>query len=260
MPPSVRDLISPNLAIALGYCQFKGRIITPVAKFGRNIAVGSGGFEPIATDGILNFLQAPDTMRIKAGGNAADTAAGAGAREITLQGVAVVDGNLRIAAEILVTAGASASAATALSWWRVFRSFVSGVGTYGGANTGVITIENVNTPADRLIIPAGVGQTQTSVFLTPDDQQLLIEHFTISVDVNQAAEIQIVTRENFTTVAAPMKPTRIRATTEITDNVNVIELDSLLEIPPLSDVWIIGQSTAGSAVVSTLMDGKLVSA
>ncbi len=257
MLESVRHLVTPNIAVALGYTQFKGRRLTRAASFGRNTNVGSSAFEPIATDGILNFLQAPDTMRIKAGGNVADDAAGTGAREILLRGIAVVDGNVRFAAETLITAGASASAPTALSWWRVFRSIVTGVGTYGGVNTGIITIENVNTPTDQLILPAGVGQSKTTLFSTPDDQQLLVEKFIFSVDVAQAAEINIVTRENFTTVAAPMSPTRIRATTEISSNAITVETSAILIIPPLTDIWIEAKATASSAVVSALMNGKL---
>lgn len=256
MPDNVRSLISPDLAVSLGYAHYKKQRVLPFTKFGRNTAVGSGGFEPITPTGVLNFLQAPDTMRIKAGGNGADSAAAAGAREITLKGIAVVDGNLRIATETLATAGASASAPTTLSWWRVWQAVVSAVGAYGGANIGTITIQNVNTPLELVTIPAGVGQTQTSAFATPDDKSLFIDQFMLSVDVKQNTEIQIVTRENFN-VLAPFSAARTRATTEIDTNAIDVPLKTPLEIPPLSDVWVIGKATAASAVVSTLMNGKL---
>lgn len=256
MAETVRNLLSPDLAVSLGFAHFKGQPILPFAKFGRNTAVGSGTFEPITPTGVLNFLQAPDTMRIKAGGNGADNAAAAGAREITLQGIAVVNGNLRIATEKLVTAGASASNPTALSWWRVFRAFVSAAGAYGGTNIGIITIQNVNTPLERLTIPAGVGQSQTSAFATPDDKTLFVDQFILSVDVNQNAEIQIVTRENFN-VLVPFSAARVRATTEISTNAIDVPLMTPLEVPPLTDIWVVGKATAASAVVSTIMNGKL---
>ena len=59
-----------------------------VHKYGRNPAVGNG-----SEDGILQaaanftFRTSATTFRIAAGGNAADTSAGAGAREITIQGI-----------------------------------------------------------------------------------------------------------------------------------------------------------------------------
>ena len=58
-----------------------------VHKFGKNEDVGAT-FEPLTIGGVYQTLQpaAATTLRVKAG-NANDTAAGTGAREVTVQGL-----------------------------------------------------------------------------------------------------------------------------------------------------------------------------
>jgi hypothetical protein len=57
-------------------------------KFGANPAVGNGAFEDIwYNGGSYTLLTSAETVRVKAGGNAADDSAGAGARTITVYGL-----------------------------------------------------------------------------------------------------------------------------------------------------------------------------
>jgi len=118
--------------------------LTDTKKFGRNAAIGTT-YGPVALGGVYQTPQASGAtaLRIKAGGNAADTAAGAGAREITLGGL---DENFEYATETLATAGASASSATTTTFTRLFRFYVSASGTYAtasaGSHVGDIVIEN----------------------------------------------------------------------------------------------------------------------
>ena len=67
----------------------KGNITgsTIVNKFGRNASVGTT-YVPVTVGGVYNTPQpaAATTLRIKAGGDANDAAAGTGAREVTVVG------------------------------------------------------------------------------------------------------------------------------------------------------------------------------
>jgi hypothetical protein len=85
--------------------------------FGRNTSIGIT-FEPITPGGVLRLPLPADAqrLRIAAGGNAADSAAGAGAQQILISGLNA-EGNK--AAEIVTTAGATASALTTTAFWRV---------------------------------------------------------------------------------------------------------------------------------------------
>ena len=133
--------------------------IRNVLKFGRNDSVGTS-FVPICLGGIYNTPQSGSatTLRIKAGGNANDTAAGSGAREITIQGL---DENFLEVSDTLATAGASASSATTTTFTRVFRAWVSESGTYAaataGSHSGDIVIENGAGGTDWLTIDTSVG-------------------------------------------------------------------------------------------------------
>ena len=93
--------------------------ITSVHKFGENPAVGTTEEDIWFGGGLYNWLQSAATVRIAAGGNAADDSAGAGAREIQVEGL---DSNWDEATELITTNGASASTATSTSFIRVNRA------------------------------------------------------------------------------------------------------------------------------------------
>lgn len=180
-----------------------------VHKFGRNDAVPNGSWAhisllPFATS---DFRQSAATMRIKAGGNAADTAAGAGAREVTIQGI---DSSFAETSEAVATAGASASSATSASFWRVHRAWVSAVGAYSAANTGIVTIEDSGGAADMISIGAGEGQTQYTGYTIPTGKTGYLLSVHVTVDSNKTANIRVMTRDDIDTVAAPMKSARLK--------------------------------------------------
>src|SRR6056300_684819 len=79
---------------------------TMVHKFGKNATVPNGSWAHISLTPFdtANFRQSAISMRVKAGGDAADTVAGAGARTVTIQGI---DSNFDEASETVDLAGAS---------------------------------------------------------------------------------------------------------------------------------------------------------
>jgi hypothetical protein len=129
-----------------------------VHKFGMNLTTASGDaiWEPGGAYPYLTYTGTAKAMRVKAGGNAADTAAGTGARTVTIQGL---DENFAIAQETVTLAGASASAATTTTFSRVLRVFVATTGT-GRTNASTIDIEDSGgaaTYARRRLVGLGDG-------------------------------------------------------------------------------------------------------
>ena len=226
-----------------------------VHKFGRNSAVPNGSWEGILeTTAQFNWLTAATTVRIKAGGNAADTAAGAGAREIIVEGI---NGSGALASEVIATAGALASSATITSFWRVFRVYVSAVGTYGVANTGAIVIENSAGGTDLLGILAGQSQSEYGAYSIPAGKTGYLLSVSLSVDSGKAADVRLFTRENFNDVVAPMSPKRLRMYWDAVLGQEEIKPKSpILSLPPYTDMWLEGNG--GGAQTEVEVDFEIL--
>ena len=180
---------------------------TIVHKFGRNDAVPNGSFAFVNQLGMTAWpLSAATTVRVKAGGDAADTVAGAGARTLVVLGI---DDTLAEAQEEIDLAGISASAATTTKFWRVYRSWVSGVGTYGAANTGAIVVENGAGGTDLIQVTADEGQSQFCAWTVPAGKTAYLLSVDVSVDAAKAADIRVFWRADMTNTTAPMSPKRV---------------------------------------------------
>ncbi len=182
---------------------------TMVHKFGRNAAVANGVFEHVSLlSAVAVFLTAPTTVRIKAGGDAADTAAGVGAQAITIEGI---DDSLNAVSESVATAGASASAATTALFWRVHRAYVTpaSAGTYGAANTAAVIIENSGGGTDLISIGIEEGQSQYGGYAVPTGFTGYLIGTHLMVDASKAADWRLLKRANFNDFSTPFQPIRI---------------------------------------------------
>lgn len=134
-----------------------------VNKFGENLDVDTTEEDLWSVGGSLVYLTSAENFRIQAGGNAADTAAGTGAREID---ITFLDANYNEVTETLATAGASASASTAVTGLRVLRVACGACGS-SESNVGIITIEAVTATTTQALVPAGDGQSQQCHYTIP---------------------------------------------------------------------------------------------
>lgn len=179
-----------------------------VHKFGRNAAVPNGSWEFVTLLGQTgHVLSAATAVRIKSGGDAADTAAGNGAREITVQGI---DDSFNEISVTIATNGASASTATTELFWRVHRAWVSSCGTYGAANTAAITIENGTGGTDIMQMGIEEGQSQDCVWSVPTGKTAYLVSLNINVDASKPADIRLFTRNDLDDTTAPMKSKRLK--------------------------------------------------
>lgn len=180
-----------------------------VHKFGTNHAVPNAVFEIVCSLSVpyAGFLAAPSTVRIQAGGNADDSAAGPGARSITVQGL---DNSLARISEDIVTNGGAASLVTSALFWRIDRAFVKDAGTYATpVNTGDIVVEDSGGGADLIQIDAGEGQTLHAHYAVADNIDAYWIGYELSADVTQAADFQFFRRANLNDASAPVSPARL---------------------------------------------------
>jgi len=220
-----------------------------VHKFGRNDAVPNGTWAFVTLLGHTSWpLSAATTVRIKAGGDAADDAAGNGAREITIQGI---DSNLAEITEAITTNGVDASAATTAEFWRVHRMWVSSVGTYGAANTAAITLENSGGGTDLIQIGVEDGQTQFTGWTVPTGKTAYLLSLHTHVDAGKAARIRVFTRADMNDAVAPMKSRRLKLFFDgVMGEFRYMPRGPEVAIPALSDIWVEAYGEGASTEVS----------
>lgn len=219
-----------------------------VHKFGRNPDVPNGSWEFCSLLGHTGWpLSAATQVRIKSGGNVADDSSGSGARAVTIQGI---DANFKEVSEVLTTAGASASASSVNSYWRVHRAWVSSAGTYGGANVGDIVIESTGA-VDCIQIGAGDGQTQFAGWTIPEGYEAALLSICVTVDSNKAANVRMFTREQIDVVSAPVQSKRLKLNFDAISGSLPFEPRSPLKfLPGKTDIWFEAYGNGGTAAVS----------
>lgn len=190
--------------------------ITSVKKFGRNPVVGTS-FVPITMGGSYEVPQSGSatTLRIKAGGNANDTAAGSGAREITVVGL---DGSFEELTETIATAGASASSATTGTFTRLLRMYVSASGTYAtavaGSHSGDIVIENGAGGTDWGTIDSTdfpKGQSEIGAYSIPAGTTGYVKLRNLSVDSGKTIDLVFFSRTRIDQTSAPYDAMRAQS-------------------------------------------------
>lgn len=218
-------------------------------RFGFNGNLETGVWEDIwdyDADSTYNWPATDETFRVKSGGNAADTSGGAGARTIVLE---FLDSKGNEVSETLTLAGASASAATSVTGYRVQRAYVSTAGTINGNNTAAIIIENTSSNLVVGHIEAATGQTLMSMFSVPlgFTAYLMRVHVDVAVGTNKDCDIRLWQRPNNRTRSAPFGAKIIvKKWTELQGQEDIV-FRSTPAFAELTDIWMEAKATATSA-------------
>lgn len=253
IPPYDGTLQDTRIQIAIGHITG----MSFVHKFGANAAAGTTREDIWSEGGVYNWPTAAVSLRVAPGGNAADTSDGAGARTIVVEGL---DENFNQVSETITLAGASASAATTTTFFRVFRSFVLTSGTYTGANVGDIDIEDSSvSPENKLAhIEAADGQTQMTHYTVPENKKAYLTNIGISSDSNKSFNIRVMQRQNADTVAAPFTSPRILYEVETLTQPHNDPIASFIELSEKTDIWADAKVKTGSGSVTLHYDLLLV--
>jgi hypothetical protein len=221
-----------------------------IHKFGRNAAVGAS-YAPVSIGGIYRTPQPANAtaLRIKAGGNANDTAAGTGAREITIIGL---NASGALINETIATAGASASASTQQTFMRLLSAYVSTSGTYAsqtaGSHVGSIVIENAAGGTNWATIFDTTfprSETQIAVYTVPVNRSAIITDMNISSDADKKANVILFQRTGILQTSAPYDGMRVvEEFTQVSGLHNVVFPTPLGPFPELTDIGFMARSTS----------------
>lgn len=211
-----------------------------VHKYGRS-STSAMVERAVTSDGAITFLSAPTTVRIKAGGNANDTAAGTGCQLVTVEGS---DGNGLFISETIPTNGSSASSATTQSFFRVYRVYDTDQGTYltdglgtNGSNQGNIVIENSAGGTDIITLSQYEGQTQYAAYHVPADKTAFLYGVTAQVDSSKTADVSLYFRRDATNTTPPVKARRLKSYFDGVQGEFVFDTRLPIKISSDTDMW-----------------------
>jgi hypothetical protein len=228
-----------------------------VHKFGRNDSVPNGSWDGVLSlSGAFPFLSTATTVRVKAGGNANDTAAGSGAQAVTVEGL---DQTGAFASESIELAGGSASSSTTTTFIRVYRAYITDLraGTYSGANDGNIIIEDTAGTTDLIQITANEGQTQFCCYTIPLGKTGYLYSAIVQADARAAADFRLFTRESILDTTTPFAPVRLKFFWDGVLGISTLKpYTPLQKLPALTDVWI--EARGGGADTEASADMEII--
>lgn len=187
---------------------------TIINKFGRNAAVGTS-LVPCTIGGVYRMPQVSGvaTLRVKIG-NAEDLhTTGAGAREVTLQGL---DETGALTTEAIATNGTSSGTASTTTWLRLFRVWVSESGTYGDSGAvsqaANIVIETTGGVAWATITKDVFGfcQSEIAFYTVPLGKKVILLDYNITFDTTKIVSFAFMKRESILDAAAPYEAFRLQ--------------------------------------------------
>jgi len=244
-----------------------------VNLFGHASSVGTA-YELLSNDG---FYQRPAVsgatpLRVKAGGNAADDAAGAGARSVKLTGL---NAALTEITETIVTAGASASSFTTASFFRLHRVEVEDTGTRptSGTNSHAasIVIEDSGAAVWGTVEFGDLAHSvsQTSCYTIPltlangtTIKSAYLMSYLLTVDTGKTVDGVLCRASNILTTAAPFSPMLVeREHIGFSNEIQVVPASPMGPFPPGTDLiaMVRGASTpdVGAALEYALLKAAI---
>lgn len=237
-------IIDPALLISRG-------LVTDQAVIhveGRNPSLGSSAEGIWANSTPFLWPTTAQTVRVKTGGNPADTAAGAGAQSVTVEGL---DPNLDFITENIELVGASQSAATIGLFFRVNRCYVNRVGTYTGANTGDIVLENTGSTQVLAKIAAGISHSKMAKWSVRAGYSLFLKEMTIKIPGSKASSIRLWHRDNLDdSVSTPFSPAELVFDDAEFTGSFVNEFSYSHKFEEKTDVWSDGDAASGAPDVN----------
>ena len=221
-------------------------------KFGVNESVGNT-LETIWSYG-SNWIPNQvinEKLRIAAGGNAADTAAGLGAQSVVVN---FLDENWLEVTETLVTAGASVSADTTANCVRLISAKVANVGTYHGSNTGDIVFELNGSGNIMGNMKAETGTTEQAILPTPANKNAFITEIFVSVGQGNSSDVKMFILKNSDDLTTPFSAAITQWTLEDFSGAEPFKLDTHFKIEPKSDVWFEAEKVTGGGNARVSVD------
>jgi hypothetical protein len=256
----VRQANDPTLDRNLNLLNYQKSI----RKFGKNNSVANSAFETVWSGAQLGgslqyvFATSAQTIRIKAGGNAADTAAGLGVQKITVDGL---DENWNEISVDIVTAGSSASAATTELFYAVNKVYSKEVGVFRGTNTGNIIIENTTTGTELAYVAATLGTTEQCVYTVPAGKTAYITKIRVSVGQSDSADVRLEHIENGDDITGTggtfTSAQKVEWEIEDFSGARDFKLDTYLKFDEKNHIYFEAQRITGSGTAQVSVDFEM---
>jgi len=223
---------------------------------GRNTDVGTSLEDIWGVGGDYNFLTGATNLEILSN-NAADDFSGAGARVVQINGL---DENLNEITENVLLVGATASAATTQTFFRLTRALVGLVGTNRGSNFddldiqvagGGLKIGRIGGVGPSGIADYGIGRTTLGIFTVPAGKTMFIKEFAVNVGGNKTADIFLFTVPNIDDVTVPTSAKILLISVDEIGGFITIKFDAYVPIPEKTDVWVRAAVATGCNSIDT---------
>lgn len=208
-----------------------------MVKFGYNpdIDIASTPEDIWGSGGVATWQTTAQTLStVSASAN--DASGGSGAITVKFFGL---DGNFNEIEEEITLNGVGA-VLTTNTFLRVFRAYVTSVGTYHGANDGILTTTYSSTGNAAISILAGKGQSETTLYTIPAGKVGFLHSYGIHYDSTGTPVVDMTLWQcpNADDVATPFSGAK-----RVVVNLAGLNADQrdILEVPirlaPKTDLW-----------------------
>lgn len=235
----------------------KGRVVghSLIHKFGANDNIGST-IAPVCQGGFYRTPQSTGTVELAVVSTSVnDTAAGAGAQEITLE---YLDSTGAVQQGTIATNGTTESTETISGVLRLVRAWVSGSGTYASQSAasqqGTITIQVSGGGDTWAVIPQvttgfGAGQSLIGAYTVPLGHTAFILSVIMTVDSGKSADLYFFKRDNILQTSAPYDAMRMQNTyIGIKGGPHTVEHQTNEKYSELTDIGFMAVGSAGTDV------------
>jgi hypothetical protein len=192
-----------------------------------------------------------------ASNDATDDAGNVGAQTLTIQGL---DENFDFQEFEVTLDGVTPVVTTGTLWRRIYRAFVSTVGTYRGTNVGTITVRVADSPNEEIVtIGPGHGQTQTTHYTVPRGKTFYIKDYVIQLQAGKEMTIWFNYVPGADDIVTPFTGAK-RRLLEFTGVQGVISTSFGVPLPLLeyTDVWASAVITAQTGSAYMEYSGTLI--
>ena len=233
---------------------------TPLRRFSQNPTLSTTlATVDTSASATFNFRTTATTVQLRST-SASDTAAGVGARSVTVVGL---NASFIPYSEVVTLQGTSV-VTTVGSFIRVTSLELATSGTYAGlpgvtpptgANVGVITANYTGSAAVIATMAIQAGIEYNSFFTVPAGMYAGLRLVSVIIDAGKTCDLRIYARQGANVIAAPFGPTALVSVRAGLAGSNIVEYNPAIILTEYTDVFYMAATSSGSGNVSLTLTG-----
>lgn len=198
------------------------------------------------------WLTAASTLQVVSS-SANDTAAGTGARSITITGL---DINLATISET-VTFNGTTPVTTVNSYFRLLRGFIGATGTYANTNLGNITITATTGGSVQGYIAIGHGRLSQGAYTVPAGRRFILKRVIVGSEATKPTNFHIYIQGSLP-VTAPYGGKQVGLNYPAVSGMFQEDLYHETILPAGTDLWIAATTSTSNTNLYGAFQGVLV--